>query len=298
MKVTQLDLDGAGSPFQIVRKILSVEKDLQIPIPIEELSRQLGIDEIKDLSTEGFVGGLIADAAKSIGSILVQKDIGHQRRRFTIGHELGHFLIPFHKPVKPEGFFCSRADMLKWPSREQKQSFRMEAEANEFSSLILMPPPHLRAFIDQTGDPNLDVVNEIHDHFDVSKDAAARAYASYHNETIAIVVAKDGRLLRTYKNKSFPWLCIHPNGALPSHVFNQAINRKTGTPGRLKQIGAEHWLETENGTRSPNLYEQIFLQSKGFAMILLWAEIFESDYDPEENQTAKQRYRNRQAKWH
>jgi hypothetical protein len=46
MKVTRLDLDGTGSPVGLVTRILKIEKDLPIPVPIEELARQLDIEEI------------------------------------------------------------------------------------------------------------------------------------------------------------------------------------------------------------------------------------------------------------
>ena len=40
------------------------------------------------------------------------------RRRFTVGHELGHFLIPTHKPVQKGNFLCSRGDMRQWSLKD------------------------------------------------------------------------------------------------------------------------------------------------------------------------------------
>ena len=42
----------------------------------------------------------------------------------------------------------------KWSSDQGDRYARMEAEANEFSGLILIPPPALRKFIPK-GDPAL-----------------------------------------------------------------------------------------------------------------------------------------------
>jgi len=56
----------------------------------------------------------------------------------------------------------------------------------------------LRNYMSKLGDPDLTQVLAIHEDFDVSKDAAARAFAQYHDEPIAIVVACDGKILRIY----------------------------------------------------------------------------------------------------
>jgi hypothetical protein len=46
MKISRMDLADTGSPMGLVTKILSVEKDLPIPVPIEELAKQLDIEKI------------------------------------------------------------------------------------------------------------------------------------------------------------------------------------------------------------------------------------------------------------
>lgn len=98
MTISRLDLDGAGSPSALVTRILQLEPNLPIPVPVEELCGQLDISSITDLETDGFEAALVTDDCKSQGAILVAKDRSRQRRRFSIAHELGHFLIPAHMP--------------------------------------------------------------------------------------------------------------------------------------------------------------------------------------------------------
>lgn len=207
MKITRMDLADTGSPIGLVTRILAAEKDLAVPVPIEELTRQLDIEKIAELTTEGFVGGLLTDEDRSAGIILVNDAVEGPRRRFTIGHELGHFLMPFHQPVEAGKFLCSRADMAQWSLDQTDRYARMEAEANEFSGLLLVPPPALRKFIPK-GDPTLAHVPLIARHFDVSKEVAARAYARYHPENVAIVVIKDGIVRRAHKRPTFPWINV------------------------------------------------------------------------------------------
>lgn len=155
MKVTRLDLDGTGSPEGLVLKTLKAEPGLSYPVPVEELAIALDIKEIAELETDGFEGGLLMDQHRSHGIILVNKAARAGRRRFTIGHELGHFCIPTHKPIKGDRFLCSRDDMRLWSTSEQSAYARMEVEANRFSALLLMPPPMLRNYLCKRGDPDL-----------------------------------------------------------------------------------------------------------------------------------------------
>jgi Zn-dependent peptidase ImmA (M78 family) len=139
MQIGRMDLADAGSPEKLVTLILNGEPNMPIPVPIEELCKQLDIADIKTLDSEGFEGGLITDPERSSGIILV-KDGFRQRRRFTISHELGHFLIPLHMPDTPGRFLCSSADMLKVSAKDNDRRGRMEAEANRFAALLFKRP--------------------------------------------------------------------------------------------------------------------------------------------------------------
>jgi Zn-dependent peptidase ImmA (M78 family) len=298
MKVTRLDLDGTGSPDGIVSKILKAEPDLPIPVPIEELARQLDITNILDLTTEGFEGGLITDDCRSEGTILVNRAARRGRRRFTIGHELGHFLIPWHKPVKGDQFLCSREDMRRWSAKENEAYARMEVEANRFSALILMPPRYLRAVMGKFRDPNLSQIVDVASHFDVSKDAAARAYAEYHDQQIAVAVIKDGKVLRIYRNIKFPRMSVGSGSPVPRNSLYHYAAARGAELTEITQNGAELWLDSQWGKRLPTLYEQVSFQQEGFALVMLWIEAEEEDdheEDRDENRTSKERYRHRQG---
>lgn len=84
---------------------------------------------------------------------------------------------------------------------------------------------------------------------------------------------------------------------VPSNTNYYAALKVSQSLTPLRQIGAEHWLETEWGKPSPELFEQVLLQANGFAMIMLWAEIAENEFDPDENKTSKERYRDRMSRY-
>lgn len=103
--------------------------------------------------------------------------------------------------------------------------------------------------------------------FGASKDAAARAYATHHHECIAIVVVKDGCPVRYYPSPRFPLRKPVPVGTVyyrPSHRVRVASDIVETLP--------DNRIDVPHGKRPPTLYEQIYLQSNGFALIMLWAE--------------------------
>ena len=53
----------------------------------------------------------MTDRQKSYGAILVNGASSPRRRRYTIGHELGHFLNEHHVPTMEDGFQCTKEDM-------------------------------------------------------------------------------------------------------------------------------------------------------------------------------------------
>jgi Zn-dependent peptidase ImmA (M78 family) len=295
MKVTRMDLDGTGSPMGLVSKILKAEPSLILPIPIEALAKQLDITDIQDVTSENFEGGLITDTTRSSGCILVNRAAIRGRRRFTIGHELGHFLMTTHKPPAG-GFQCSRADMRRW-DKDLSPAIRMEVEANEFAGLILMPPPLWRREAGKFKKPDLSQVVQLAGTFDVSKEASARSFAQYHDEPIAVIVTKDRQIDKIYRNITrFPAMCVRQGDPVPASSVLHKVIAQTDRPSELTEAQSEFWLVSEWGRRLPKLYEQVFFQQSGFAILMLWAEI-EEEEEKDDERTAKQRYQDQQQKW-
>lgn len=293
MTLSRIELDGTSSPLGLVTRILKAAPDLRYPVPIEDIAFALDIAEINEIETDGFVGGLITDDARSSGGILVQKGLGHQRRRFTIAHELGHFLNPFHRPVTGEQFMCDSAAMRAWDEKAKKSHHKMEAEANRFASALLVPPHFLREFLKPYRTADMKAAVDVHNAFDVSKIVAARSYAEYCGECIAFVVTRHGKVLYNFRNREFPWITAQGGTAIPSGSRYHLHRSAEMSP--LMTVGAEHWIETDFGKRVPFMKEQILPQANGHALIMLWMEAQDDDYDPEEAMTSKQRLEHRFA---
>jgi hypothetical protein len=157
----------------------------------------------------------------------------------------------------------------------------MEVEANRFSALILMPPPEMRKIMPRFREPTLLHVVEVARHFCVSKDAAARSYASYHEQVVAIVIVKDGRILRCYKQSKFPRIAPSYGQAVPADTLFHRARSALNTTSNFAEVDAVHWLEEDRRYRR-TLYEQTYPQQNGYAMILLLLEVDDGEDGDEE----------------
>jgi Zn-dependent peptidase ImmA (M78 family) len=295
MTISRMDLADFGSPERLAIEIFKNEPELILPIPIEELCKKLDITEILPLKTEGYEGGLITDKDKYEGIILFNANSPAYRQRFTISHELGHFLIASHVPSDQDGFLCSQEDMFKLPEATQKQRVRMEIEANLFASRILMPLHFLRRDVPAGKHPDLSQIIELSDRYNVSKEAMCRSYVGLREEPTAMLICLNGKVLRIYKDdKKFPFITVSSGQAIPKQsAFYQNNVRKDG-PSDIFGVDAGVWTDVVRGKRSPDLYEQFFIQSAGYSIIMLSMNYEEDeDHDPDENKTSKQRYEER-----
>ncbi|AWN36004.1 ImmA/IrrE family metallo-endopeptidase [Methylobacterium radiodurans] len=271
MPVSRIDLAGASSPEALVKRILQAEPNLPVPVPIQELCARLGILRIEDLDADEFEGGLVTDAKRSEGTILAKRG-GEPRRRFTIAHELGHFLMAHHIPDKPGRFLCKSSDLLRLTAKEGDQRQRKEVEANRFATLLLMPPHLLRGAMAAFREPDLQHVLVLARDFAVGKEVAARAYVQYHPERIAIVVAGKGRVQRCYRSLSFPDIICGVGSSVPTGSLYQSTPLRPNVASDIAACIPDVWIDVKRDLRAPSLYEQVYLQQNGFAMILLRLE--------------------------
>jgi Zn-dependent peptidase ImmA (M78 family) len=292
MALSRMELQekGAGSPEGLVTRILKLEPNLPIPIPIEDLCKQLDISDIRPLDTEGFEGGLITDTERSEGVILVNTGSHYFRRRFTIGHELAHFLIPTHMPDREGRFLCSREDMNLLSAKETDRRARMEVEANRFSSLILIPPPALRRALGKSA-PDLGTLVKLAGDFKVSKQAMSRAYSDYHEELIAVIGVKDSRVVWIAKNRMrFPFIQPGIGDPVPKASLLHRDNHEANVPSAICECLPDHWINVTRGTKAPGLYEQVYRQRDGYALLLLQLEEAVDEDDQDEDRDVERRW--------
>ena len=85
-----------------------------------------------------FEGALYPVPEKHGWAIIYNKDVSPGRRRFTVSHEFGHYLM--HRSLMPK-FECGE-DVVTFRSGED-----LEKEADTFAAYLLMPLDDFRAHI-------------------------------------------------------------------------------------------------------------------------------------------------------
>jgi Zn-dependent peptidase ImmA (M78 family) len=106
-----------------VTKELIEKHHYQPPIPVEDLVTKFGLT-IREVSTELEIDAKLDASKKRI--IINCRQTNPFRRRFSVAHELGHFVLNHH--IKPWEF----------EDPETGHSF-IEQEADEFAGSLLLP---------------------------------------------------------------------------------------------------------------------------------------------------------------
>jgi hypothetical protein len=112
-----------------------------LPVPVEGIAEDLlglRIEERWDIECSGMLlpaeRRIVVNAAENVA------DDGQpiRRRRFTIAHEVGHWICHVVQAGRVEPVFCRATDLSQDADRT------LEREANVFAAELLMPKPAVR----------------------------------------------------------------------------------------------------------------------------------------------------------
>ncbi|QYK47104.1 MAG: ImmA/IrrE family metallo-endopeptidase [Phycisphaeraceae bacterium] len=105
-----------------------------VPIELERLAAEYADVIIDDIPIQ-CDGLLYFPEHRRRPLIILQRMSNAERRRFTLAHELGHLLIPWHIGER----IHTHRQSLEYVSEYNDPYRRQEAEANRFASELLMP---------------------------------------------------------------------------------------------------------------------------------------------------------------
>ena len=233
-------------------------------MPIHCIAAALDIREIRNAPTSSFEGALLMMPDRNHGAIIVNANASHRRQRFTIAHELGHFLNIAHRPTSPDGrFTCGKQDLAQsWSpkNRAQDRHTVQEIEANRFAIELLAPPKLIRPFL--RGIPDLARVSDIARRLDLSREASARRYIELKEVPLALVFSQNGVVRYIDRRDTFPFLGLRNGDAIPT----LAPVPHGSTLSDHEEADPRDWGMRPNG---PDLVAQTMRQDEGYAMTLL-----------------------------
>ena len=123
----------------------------------------------------------------------------NSKGRFTLGHELAHYLLPHHRlalmrgTMRPHGSINYLIDSKSW---------KIEREADGFASSLLMPDSSFRTYI-KGKKFNFQLLQEIADVYKVSLSAAALRFVEIGNHPIVVVYGVDKKIRWVRRSEDF-----------------------------------------------------------------------------------------------
>ena len=230
-------------------------------VPIYEIARALDIREVRYERLNNIEGALITTPERDCGSILLNSNSSRVRRRYTLAHELLHFLNPLHQQTTRDGFECRRSDLAVGVSQigELTPHQIQEIEANRFAIEVLAPLQRMAPFLQ--GPVDLQRVLDAAELLELSKEATARRYVELNDVSLAVVFSRNGAVTYFDRDTRFPWLALGRNDAIPTVPIQRGASLSA-----MVEVAADAWLGSS--TRA-TLCAQRLLQEKGHAMTLL-----------------------------
>lgn len=144
---------------------------MALPIDVHAIAHRLGL-EITEANLGEGVSGLLISNAGSAHIFIQTKDHNH-RKRFSIGHEIAHFILGHQiesgeHVIVDRGYYISQRGPRASTGVDQK-----EIEANQFAACLLMPSQLLRERVSALGGPPLldQEVSYLANEFEVSEQA-------------------------------------------------------------------------------------------------------------------------------
>ncbi len=168
----------------VKRLLILVDHDpTSLPVPVERIARDRA--DIRYQSIPHRFDGITVKLRGQRPQIIINSDASPKRQRFTLAHELGHVIIPWHV-----GRIVDRT-VGETPVARDYEYGKYESEANAFAAGLLLPveavTKHLTATRKQTVDQQIRGLAE---HANVSLQFATVRTFSFLPPDVAYVIVQ------------------------------------------------------------------------------------------------------------
>ncbi|RQS20677.1 ImmA/IrrE family metallo-endopeptidase [Burkholderia sp. Bp8998] len=237
---------AANQISSMLNAVLGVDR---FPVKVDELALEYSrqcfadspIDKVVGEDMDDFEGMLAANKARSKWLIVYNSAVRSEgRKRFTVAHEFGHYLLHRHQQVH---FECGTDDIETGDNNGRD----IEGEADVFASTLLMPLDDFRRQVD--GQPvSFDLLGHCADRYGVSLTAAALRWTEIAPKRVVLVASRDDHMLWAKSNdaafKSGAYFATRRNTIeLPRQALAHSDN---GWSAGDQQTGrAQHWFPHE-----------------------------------------------------
>ncbi|MBE3592202.1 MAG: ImmA/IrrE family metallo-endopeptidase [Thermoanaerobacter sp.] len=190
---------------------------------------------------------------KGAKKIVLNENINYEtRKNFTIAHEIGHYILPWHKQTM---YICDSIDIQSFQSKKSE-----EVEANRFAAELLIPTEYLLDDI-KNKEINIALIKQLAEKYKVSLTSIGIRIVENTYNPIALVLSENGKIKWSIKSKSF-LKKILPNGTyLREQSFAFDFFNGNCIPAGPQMVYSIGWLENgsfyeyikEESLQMPNL---------------------------------------------
>ena len=124
------------------------------PVPVEDIANEIGVTVQFAPAQDDLSGFLLRDHCAKRSVIGVNARHSETRQKFTIAHELGHFLLHDYEDIHVDRGFSVKLRS----SKSSEGTDDEEKEANLFAAELLMPKHFVASDLDEIDD--VDLVDE------------------------------------------------------------------------------------------------------------------------------------------
>jgi hypothetical protein len=204
--------------------------------------------------------GRIVALTEEGGTIRVRAGMNAGRRRFTIGHEIGHYVL---HPREGLDRSDTVANFTIWNDAGE------EAEANLFAAELIMPEFMFLPRCLGT-EPSLTFVDDLASLFSTSSLATAYQYVSYTTEQVALVVSDGHQIRWSHKSKDF-WPHIRRGNLSPDSAAGEIVAGKSPNTTKMVATPAHAWLtEFDYDNEHDIMEDSRYLDYYDRTISLLW----------------------------
>jgi hypothetical protein len=196
---------------------------------------------LRESLLEGAEACLLAGAGKPIITVSSSLFGNQHRRRFSIGHELGH--LEMHRKT---GFLisCTKGDIQ---DKAEKAGPPIEQEANFFASAFLLPARFIQKPFTES-EPSFDLIAEWANVLDMSLTSTAFRFLRFTPEPVAVVYSVQGVIQYFQPSAEFADLCLFPdvNGPVGDSTDAWALFTGKKPRGKWHEVRASEWFRENN----------------------------------------------------
>lgn len=222
-------------------------------IIIEDIAMALGI-----IIIEGELYGAEARLLRKNRQGIIRLKSGHKeagRKRFTIAHELGHWVLHSTKAL----WLCSAEDIYG-PSKGGQ-----EAEANAFAGAFLMPT-RLISPVCWNSTPDLGIICDLAKRFQTSITATAIRFVEECRQA-CVVVFSENHKVKWWRANQVVQIWIEPG----QDIDSQSNAWDSPTRSAMEQVDHRLWFPNKPRTWPYTLFEQsMVLGTSGITITLLY----------------------------